>query len=310
MKSTLHLRASSQYHNILNCTDVFTREVMVCEDMFTSEDTGLQIADVTAMNLTLEDMTNVGHACYHDRISANLQALGYNTDTFCPMFETVLPLQFQVLGDVITSVSILGLSHPPIFTMCVTTHNHTIASTRTLLAFALSSLMLYSNLRANQSMSTKGILFELAFIQVQVCLNCYSCLHRCYRRMEEVQLTDAIRQGARYSFPNIVNTTTFESSYMTVCTSNSEPFFYDPENCTTSMEAVIEASTVFMPGNETMISYLSNLCDAFSLPLPHPNETIRLRYADKHVHHKPGGKVSSNLFSNLFRNIHSMICSK
>lgn len=58
------------------------------------------------------------------------------------------------------------------------------------------------------------------------------------------------------------------------------------------MNAVKEASSVFEPGNETMISYLSNLCDAFSLPLPHPNKTIQLRYADMHVHHKPGGKVS------------------
>lgn len=125
-----------------------------------------------------------------------------------------------------------------------------------------------------------------------MCLNPNLLLCRCYRRMEEVQLTDAIRQGARYSFPNIVNTSTFESSFISVCTGHSEPFFYDPDNCTTSMEAVIEASTEFEPGNETMISYLSNLCDAFSLPLPHPNETIRLRYADNHVHHKPGGKVS------------------
>ena len=116
--------------------------------------------------------------------------------------------------------------------------------------------------------------------------------------MEEVQLTDAIRQGARYSFPNIVKTSTFESSYMSVCTSQFEPFFFDSKNCTDSMDAVIEASTMFEPGNETMISYLSNLCDAFSLPLPHPNETIRLRYADKHVHHKPGGKVSIEKLTN------------
>lgn len=89
---------------------VLNREVMVCEDMFTSEDTGLQIADVTAMNLTVEDMRNVSQACYHERISMNLEALGYNPDTFCPMFETVLPLQFQVLGEVITSVSDLDSS--------------------------------------------------------------------------------------------------------------------------------------------------------------------------------------------------------
>ena len=89
---------------------VLNREVMVCEDMFTSEDTGLNIEDVNAMYLTLDDMKSVSRACYHERISANLEALGYNPETFCPMFETVLPLQFQVLGETITSVSVLDLT--------------------------------------------------------------------------------------------------------------------------------------------------------------------------------------------------------
>ena len=222
---------------------------MLCESMFTSEDTGLQIEDVNDMSLTLDDIMDVGQACRHDRISANLEALGYNPDTFCPMFQTVLPLQFQVLEEVITS-----------------------------------NLTSFCSFLVDTTFESAGE-------------------PECYRRMEEVQLTDAIRQGARYSFPNIVNTTTFKSSYMTVCTSHSQPFYYNRENCTHSMESVIEASDVFMPGNETMISYLSDLCDAFSLPLPHPNETIQLRYADKHVHHKPGGKPNvkiRHMMSDLF----------
>lgn len=121
---------------------------------------------------------------------------------------------------------------------------------------------------------------------------------RCYR--EEVVLTDTIRQGTRYSFPNIVNTSTFDNSYLTVCTSNPDPFNYDLDNCTSSLAAVKEASIDYEPGNETMISYMSNLCDAFGLPVPHPNETIRARFLDQHVHHKPGGKVGLDFKSLLF----------
>ena len=91
----------------------------------------------------------------------------------------------------------------------------------------------------------------------------------CYRRMEEVTLNDSIRQGVRYAFPSIVETSTFEESFMAVCRSHG-----DTGDCAETFLGVVEVSTSFEDGNATMISYLSQLCDAFSLPLPHPNETI------------------------------------
>lgn len=108
----------------------------------------------------------------------------------------------------------------------------------------------------------------------------------CYRRMEEVTLNDAINQGVRYAFPTIVETSTFEESFMSVCQSHN-----DTEDCAETVLEVIQVSTDFEDGNKTMISYLSQLCDTFHLPLPHPNETIKVRFEDKHVSHIPGGKV-------------------
>jgi hypothetical protein len=215
------------------------KEVMVCKDMFLAEDTNISIADETAMNLTIEDINEVGNACYHDRVSVNLEALGFNPDSFCAMFERILPLQFQVLRGPITQ-----------------------------------------NLTSFCSFLV-DIVFESAGEP------------ECLRSMEEIQLTDTIRSGMRFSFPAITNSSaTFDSSYTSVCTSQDGPFSRDPEHCAASLSEVKAASAAILPGNETMISYISDLCDAFGLPLPHPNGTIRVRYADPHVHHTPGGKVS------------------
>lgn len=46
------------------------QEVMICEDMFTAHDVGLNSSiNETFMNLTLEDMELVGKACYNTRVS-------------------------------------------------------------------------------------------------------------------------------------------------------------------------------------------------------------------------------------------------
>jgi hypothetical protein len=96
-----------------------------------------------------------------------------------------------------------------------------------------------------------------------------------------------------FSFPVMMNdSATFNSSYTTVCIGHNGPFSQDPEHCTASSSEVKAAAVVFLPGNEPMILYISDLCDAFGLPLPRPNEIIRVQYADPNVHHKPGGKVS------------------
>jgi hypothetical protein len=215
------------------------KEVMVCRDMFLAEDTNIIIDDQTDMNLTINEIHEVGNACYHDRVSENLKTLGFNPSTFCPMFERILPLQFQVLQGPVTQ-----------------------------------NLTSFCSFLVDTVFETAGE-------------------PECLRRMEEVQLTDTTRSGMRYAFPAIANGhATFDSSYNSVCTSHDVPYSRNPERCNASLSEVKATSAAFLPGDNTMISYISDLCDAFGLPLPHPNETIRVRYADPHVHHKPGGKVS------------------
>lgn len=97
--------------------------------------------------------------------------------------------------------------------------------------------------------------------------------------------------------------TYFNDTYISVCVMHAEPFFFDLENCTASAEEVKRVSFEYNPGTETNIQYISDLCDAFGLPLPHPNETIPLRYANPHTHHKPGGTANiriRHVFSDLF----------
>lgn len=234
-------------------------EVDVCKVMFLADDTNLTIEDESTMGLTLEDMEAVGQACYHESVSVSLPSdyhgalnlwlltytytffkcnqstlrdLGFNPDTFCPHFQTILPLQFQVLGEMITQ-----------------------------------NVTSFCSFLVDTTFETAGE-------------------PECFRRMEEVSLNDAILQGVRYAFPSIVETSTFEESFMAVCQSHA-----DTGDCAETFLGVVQVSTSAEDGNTTMISYLSQLCDAFNLPLPHPNETIKVRYADKHVSHIPGGKV-------------------
>ena len=198
-------------------------------------------------------------------VQTNLEALGYNPETFCPLLATILPLQFQVLGEVITQ---------NLTSFC---------------SFLVDTT--FESAGEPECYRRMWVLCIMKSIKYIIYFSLILMILQCYR--EEVVLTDTIRQGARYSFPNIVHTSTFDNSYLTICTRNRDPFNYDLDNCTSSLAAVKEVSIDY-DGNETMISYLSNLCDAFGLPVPHPNETIRARFLDQHVHHKPGGKVGQD----------------
>lgn len=55
------------------------QEVMVCKDMFTNEENGLNISEDDLMNLTLSDMDIVAQTCYSDLVSVSCTCFYYQS---------------------------------------------------------------------------------------------------------------------------------------------------------------------------------------------------------------------------------------
>lgn len=99
---------------------------------------------------------------------------------------------------------------------------------------------------------------------------------------EEITLEDRYRSGETRSFPFIVNTSTFNESYTSVCL-HLVPIWERnetlEENCQSQLEETIRVSN----GSDnytTVLQYISGLCDAIGAPLPHPNTTVSYHFCN------------------------------
>jgi hypothetical protein len=103
--------------------------------------------------------------------------------------------------------------------------------------------------------------------------------------MEEITYRIMIESNASAAFPAVIESPFFNDTYMAVCTRHEDEIAgFD---CHDSLLEVITLDSV----NQTLVDFTSDLCDSMGVPLPHPNETLSLRFLSKHIpDHKPGGK--------------------
>eukprot|EP00956_Cyclotella_meneghiniana_P032975 scaffold92573_cov106-Cyclotella_meneghiniana.AAC.2 len=112
---------------------------------------------------------------------------------------------------------------------------------------------------------------------------------KCQDLLEEIHIEDSILSNKSKSFPYIVFTETFNTSFTKICRHNL-PFNPDEPyggECETQLEDIIALSSNF-PNTTSTFEYYSDLCDIIA-PLPHPNVTIPLRLKAG-LSHKPGEK--------------------
>jgi hypothetical protein len=107
--------------------------------------------------------------------------------------------------------------------------------------------------------------------------------------LEEIHIEDNFLSNRSKSFPYIVFTETFNTSFTKICRDNL-PFNPDEPyggECETQLEDIIALSSD-LPNTTSTFEYYSDLCDIIA-PLPHPNVTIPLRLKAG-LSHKPGEK--------------------
>ena len=112
---------------------------------------------------------------------------------------------------------------------------------------------------------------------------------KCQDLLEEIHIEDSILSNRSKSFPYIVFTETFNTSFTKVCRDNL-PFNPDEPyggECETQLGDIFALSSN-LPNTTSTFEYYSDLCDIIA-PLPHPNVTIPLRLKAG-LSHKPGQK--------------------
>lgn len=110
----------------------------------------------------------------------------------------------------------------------------------------------------------------------------------CMHQMEEIVLRNAKEAQAHIAFPHITSSPTFNATFMDVCVGNLP---VESDSVLSCQEQLRGVRSIPFDNTTTTAEYTSNLCDRMNLTLPHPNETLALRFASPHIpDHKPGGR--------------------
>ena len=229
---------TSAYQDAELCFDMFVEVLLPSShpdgtESYRSPDS---LRNLTAFNMTHEELESVADLCTQEPFSTRLEDLGYDPDHFCPAFQQLLPIRVPMLP-----------------------------------------VEMQSNLTY-----LSGYLADDLFITAGE--------PECYHRMEEIIIRNAIAHGKETPFPAATTTPTFNETFLDVCYSHRSIDNPNRNFCENALVTVHGISNDFDRDVTTNVEFMSHMCDALGLHLPHPNTTIALRYASRHVHHKPGGK--------------------
>jgi hypothetical protein len=238
---------TSAYQDAELCFDMFA-EVLLPSMGHDSVHSPESLRNLTALNMTHEELKSVATLCSQEPFSARLEELGYDPDHFCPPFEQLLPIRVPMLPvEMQTNLTYL----------C-------------------------------------GYLADDLFITAGE--------PECYHRLEEIIIRNAIANGKETPFPGATTTPTFNETFLDVCYSHRSIDNPNRNFCENALLTVHDLSNDFDRDVTTNVEFMSHMCDAIGFHLPHPNTTIALRYASRHVHHKPGGKHTKirHMIADLF----------